>query len=203
MMNAVSTAPAIANTDTATPVRPSVMMANTANALAPYVTPMMSGLASGLRAMLWKIAPDMPSAAPTSRPVSALGNRSRLTMNSVARSPPPNSVFTTSMTGILKSPSDSETQKATKTSTARTTITASERACRTARARRDDLNCRQRGHRSASFRRRTSAMKNGAPMTAVTMPTCSSPGWATTRPRTSEPSSRIGASSIEYGRIQR
>ena len=35
-------------------------MANTAKALAPYVTPMMSGLASGLRAMLWKIAPDMP-----------------------------------------------------------------------------------------------------------------------------------------------
>jgi len=84
MMNAVSTAPTIARPDTATPVSPSVTMANTANALAPYVTPMMSGLARGLRAMLWKIAPDMPSVAPTSRPVSALGNRSWLTMNSVA-----------------------------------------------------------------------------------------------------------------------
>ena len=49
--NAVISAPAIARPDTATPVSPSVTIANTANALAPYVTPMMSGLASGLRAI--------------------------------------------------------------------------------------------------------------------------------------------------------
>jgi hypothetical protein len=85
--------------------------------------------------MLWKIAPDRPSAVPTSRPVSALGSRSRLTMNSVARSPPPKIVFTTSSTGILKSPSDSETQKVANTTTARTAITATVRACRAARAR--------------------------------------------------------------------
>ena len=42
------------------------------------------------------------------------------------------------------------------------------------------------GHSSASFRRRTRATKNGAPITAVTMPTCSSPGRATTRPMMSE-----------------
>ena len=59
------------------------------------------------------------------------------------------------------------------------------------------------GHSSAIRRRRTKAMKTGAPMTAVTMPTSSSPGRATTRPMTSAPSSRIGASTAEYGRSQR
>ena len=42
-------------------------------------------------------------------------------------------------------------------------------------------------------------MKNGAPMKAVTMPTCISPGRATTRPMTSAPSSRIGA---EHHRVR-
>ena len=51
-------------------------------------------------------------------------------MNSVARSPPPNSVFTTSITGILKSPSDSETQKITNTTAARIAITITDRARR-------------------------------------------------------------------------
>ena len=37
-------------------------MQNTADALAPASMPMMSGLASGLRARLWKIAPEMPKA---------------------------------------------------------------------------------------------------------------------------------------------
>ena len=41
-------------------------MQNTAAALAPASMPMMSGLASGLRAMLWKMAPEIPNAAPTS-----------------------------------------------------------------------------------------------------------------------------------------
>ena len=59
-------------------------------ALAPEVMPMMSGLASGLRTMVWKIAPDMPKATPTSSPMSARGSRSSLTMKSVARSPRPN-----------------------------------------------------------------------------------------------------------------
>ena len=61
----------------------------------------------------------------------------------------------------------------------------------------------RRTHSSASFRRRTSAMKTGAPIIAVTTATCSSPGRATTRPRMSAPSSRIGASSIEYGSAHR
>ena len=41
---------------------PSTTMQNTAAALAPASMPMMSGLASGLRARLWKMAPEMPKA---------------------------------------------------------------------------------------------------------------------------------------------
>ena len=44
----------------------STTITNTALAEAPALMPMMSGLASGLRARLWKIAPDSPSAPPTS-----------------------------------------------------------------------------------------------------------------------------------------
>ena len=39
-------------------------MANTAAALAPTLTPMMSGLASGLRNVVWKMAPLTPKAMP-------------------------------------------------------------------------------------------------------------------------------------------
>ena len=89
-------------------------MANTANALAPDVMPMMSGLASGLRAMLWKIAPDRPSAAPTTRPVRALGSRSCVDDEVGRPVPAAEQRPTTSRTGIGKSPSDSETQNVTK-----------------------------------------------------------------------------------------
>ena len=51
-------------------------MTNTAAAAAPALTPMMSGLASGLRASRWKIAPDSPKAAPTSSAVRPRGRRS-------------------------------------------------------------------------------------------------------------------------------
>ena len=64
-------------------------MQNTAAALAPASMPMMSGLASGLRAMLWKMAPEIPNAAPTRTAVMARGRRSVRTMNSDCSSPAP------------------------------------------------------------------------------------------------------------------
>ena len=64
----------------------------------------MSGLPSGLRVTLWKIAPLAPSAIPISAPVSARGSRSVSITKLVARSPPPNSVATTSPGGIEISP---------------------------------------------------------------------------------------------------
>ena len=50
---------------------------STAQAAAPAVTPMMSGLASGLRAMRWKIAPDRPNAAPTRTAANPRGQPQR------------------------------------------------------------------------------------------------------------------------------
>ena len=65
----------------------STTMQNTAAAPAPASIPMMSGLASGLRAMLWKIAPDSPNAPPTSTAVRARGRRNVRTMKSDCSSP--------------------------------------------------------------------------------------------------------------------
>ena len=52
---------------------------------------------------------------------------------------------------------------------------------------------------AAILRRRTSAMKRARRRTAVTIPTCSSPGRATTRPRTSATSSSDGAEQRRVG----
>ena len=50
---------------------------------------MMSGLASWLLARRWRIAPDIPKAAPTARPVSPRGRRSVRMMNSCSVEPSP------------------------------------------------------------------------------------------------------------------
>jgi hypothetical protein len=50
-------------------------MHSTPAALAPQVTPITSGLASGLRRSRWKSAPDIPNAIPDSSPVTARGRR--------------------------------------------------------------------------------------------------------------------------------
>ena len=89
----------------------STTMQNTAAALAPASMPMMSGLASGLRATLWKMAPEMPKPAPTRTAVIARGRRSVRTMNSDCSSPAPKIAGTTSRSGIGKSPTLIETQK--------------------------------------------------------------------------------------------
>src|SRR5690606_24954911 len=56
------------------------------------------------------------------------------------------------------------------------------------------------GHQIATiFRRCTSQTKNGPPMSASTIPTCSSPGRTTTRPMTSATSSSAPPASAEAG----
>src|SRR5690606_32149582 len=52
-----------------------------------------------------------------------------------------------------------------------------------------------RGHSPLAFRRRTRTINTGAPTKAVTMPTGISLGCMTIRPRISEASKRLGASS--------
>ena len=53
----------------------------TAAADAPRLTPMMSGLANGLRRVVWNIAPAAPNAMPASAPSRALGSLASMTMN--------------------------------------------------------------------------------------------------------------------------
>ena len=98
-------------------------MQNTAAALAPASMPMMSGLASGLRARLWKMAPASPNETPTSRPVSARGRRSVRTMNSASSVPVPRIAGITSLSGIGKSPTLIDTQTAATRATDRLSVT--------------------------------------------------------------------------------
>ncbi len=206
---AVSRAPASAPADTISEVPPTTTMTKTADVLAPAVIPTMSGLASGLRATLWKMAPESPKAAPTSRPVRARGSRTRWTMNSASSVPAPKIAGTTSASGIGKSPTLSETANTTTIAAVRARPTIRDRRRTWERARCTTevsrwtatvtIGAVHDGHRqsSASLRRRTRMMKNGAPTRAVTMPTWTSPGRVTTRPMTSAPSSRIGARTAE------
>ena len=63
-----------------------MMIASTAAALAPVVMPTISGLASGLRRMVWKITPESPNAAPERSPAITRGRRTPSTMKSFAAS---------------------------------------------------------------------------------------------------------------------
>ena len=53
--------------------------------------------------------------------------------------------------------------------------------------------CGKHAHSPLTLRRRANAISTGAPMKAVTMPTCNSPGRSTSRPTMSAASSKIGA----------
>ena len=163
-------------------------MQTTAAALAPGVMPMMSGLASGLRASVWKIAPETPKAAPTSSPVSARGSRSVAHDElGVVAAAPEQRRRSRRASGIGKSPTVSDDAAGDAASSAhgdeRDRRRPRSRRRRAARQRRLGPRRRLRlgaatvatgasCHSSASLRRRTRAMKNGAPMSAVTIPTC-------------------------------
>ena len=71
-------------------------MTKSAPTAEPVVKPTMSGLPSGLFVRLWNIAPEVPSATPTSTAHTTRGSRSVSTMNEVAREPPPSSASITS-----------------------------------------------------------------------------------------------------------
>jgi hypothetical protein len=70
---ATASAPRTAAIDRYAPLQPSTTMPTTAAALAPIPTPMMSGLARGLRRTAWKRAPASPNAAPAAAARSARG----------------------------------------------------------------------------------------------------------------------------------
>ena len=68
-------------TERADPFSDRTTIAKTADALAPSEMPSMSGLASGLRRVDWKIAPAAPKATPASTPRTARGSFDSIMMN--------------------------------------------------------------------------------------------------------------------------
>ena len=94
---------------------------------------MMSGLASGLRIIDWKMAPDSPKQAPTAIPVTARGSRSSCTMKSVARVPRPVIDSDTCLTEIGKSPTVMARQNMISRKITRPTTTTAVRWCRLVR----------------------------------------------------------------------
>ena len=99
MTSAVSSATTVANADTALGLRSSTRMPMTAAALAPELMPMTSGLASGLRSIVWNVDPARPNASPTISPVSARGSRSVPTVKDAPSTSAPMITATTSESG--------------------------------------------------------------------------------------------------------
>ena len=176
------------------------------------VKPMMSGLPSGLRVRLWKIAPLTPSAAPTSSAGQHPGQPQVVDdeVGRPGRRRPNRRARTSAERDRVKSPVDSastdaegEQQPASATtplhggSSGPSTSGAAEGPGTGRRAEARPGRRRESGHSAAIRRRRTSAMNTGAPTNAVTMPTSSSPGPHHDPAEMSEPSSRIGARTSE------
>ena len=108
MSAATTSAPANAASDTTGPSSPSSSIEPTAARLAPPVTPRMSGLASGLRSVVWKSAPPSPSAVPAMIAAATRGSRSRRITNSAFGDPWPTRAASTSPIPRPAAPSSSE-----------------------------------------------------------------------------------------------
>ena len=120
----------------------------------------------------WKIAPEIPSAAPLTSAATTRGSRSSLTMKRAPGSPPPSSTSTTA-------PGESGNSPVPIASTARAHVTAASASDATTargRTRSETAPVRTRGHSSAILRRRTTEMKIGTPTKAITIPAWTSPG---------------------------
>ena len=200
--------PATAPTATWVDDPPTDTITATAPSAAPELKPMMSGDPSGLRTSAWKIAPDMPNAAPTPMATSTRGRRSVPTMNSESAVGLPKSVATTSDIGIGKSPTLIDQQPITTITIARTAHTPIARGSRRTenlrvRIARPRIGSRSgaggswiagaarggsaiNGHSCAIRVRRTRSTNTGPPMAAVMMPTWISPGRAMIRPAVSQ-----------------
>ena len=67
---------------------------------------MMSGLASGLRSIVWKVTPARPKLSPTRTARTARGSRSRPTVNDAPGTVSPMSTRQTSVEGVGGAPED-------------------------------------------------------------------------------------------------
>ena len=134
MRAATTRAPANAASDTAGPSRPSRSIEPTAARLAPPVTPRMSGLASGLRSVVWNSAPPSPSAVPAMIAASTRGRRSRTITNSAFGDPWPTSAASTSPTPSPAAPRSSDAVAAASANSDPTATTLAVRRWRRERA---------------------------------------------------------------------
>ena len=123
MIRAATSVPATTAPERARPVKPNQTSATAPVALALAVMPMMSGLASGLRASVWKSAPDSPRQPPTSTAARMRGTRSSRMTNCVRRSACPTSAARMSPGATDTAPRLSETAATSTISTATTTAT--------------------------------------------------------------------------------
>ena len=184
---------------------------------APWVMPMTSGLASGLRATLCTRVPAMPKAAPATAARTTRGNRRCSTTRSYGV-PAPESERSTSTGATYGVPRERLTTMAASEHTTRTSATsaARRRTSRLTPPRRSSARSAGRATipagrprsapvlmRPPPVRRRTSTTSSGAPINAVTIPAGISPGGAISRPITSATSSRVGPSSAETASVQR
>ena len=71
-------------------------MAKAAAALAPALIPTMSGLARGLRSMVWNVTPPRPKHSPTTVASTARGSRRRPTVKVAPGTSWPRTTRTTS-----------------------------------------------------------------------------------------------------------
>ncbi len=75
------------------------MMAKAAAALAPELMPMMSGLASGLRSIVWKVMPPSPKQMPATTARTARGSLRRPTVKFAPATSCPRTTRSTSAGG--------------------------------------------------------------------------------------------------------
>ncbi len=189
---------------------PTYTIITTAPSAAPALKPMMSGDPSGLRTSAWKIAPDMPNAAPTPMATSTRGSRSVPTMNSESAVGLPEQrgdhvghrdreVADADRPAADHHDHDRQHRRTRRSPAGRGVRRTSEcgsrvprigqsiwRRRRLDRRRRDPREIGDHRHSCAIRVRRTRSTNTGPPMAAVMMPTWISPGRAMIRPAVSQ-----------------
>ena len=200
MRAAASTAPVSAATVTGVPRTPRTTTAMTAPALAPSVMPRTSGLASGLRSITWNAQPAAPNAAPgeDGHERARQGRlhqderrpRDLLAADDADRVGEADPVVAEQRAHDHQAGEEQQEHADDDgPAAARPAAGPGQRVDGRGRAvatRVGGGSGPDEGHRHHSPRtRRTTATSTGAPMTAQTMPACTSDGRATSRPTTS------------------
>ena len=144
MVSAVPRPQAMARMLTPMPAgdQPSTRMAKTAEAEGPEVMPMMSGLASWLRSIVWEVVPAIPKAIPASSPMIARGSRISPTSKEAPGTMSPESTASTSSGLYQVSPTRIMATHSAAAVRARAMVTAAKRRVRRRRPAMEKPGCR-------------------------------------------------------------